>query len=914
MRSSHQIAIALLVSSALTPLVQARAQVTTAQTAPASPSDSPVSEVVVTGHTLSEQRSVQVKERSDLISDNLSANEAGSLPDYGLGQALKRLPGISMVINNGRGEEQYMTIRGLSPDYNSTTIDGVAMPSTELGSTSAATSTASGRTVSYDVLPTSMAKTVNVFKSWSPELPSDAIGGVTNIVTRSAFDVPTSFLAGKVLYAYWDDEPRWHNYSPSGEAEFTASDRFGSHNQFGALFSATYYRRASSSWDTVSNGTQGFYPYAGGTQTVSATTLAPSTSVAGLTNVPGQTGWLNYDDVRTRESLFGKLEYQADGLKVHATAGYFDHLLNEDRNNQYLDSSGKATFVSATTGSFATGTASAGYDHYNVDRRITYGEIGGDYDFHNGWLINATVNLSGGRYNQSSIDDSFSYNKAASALAFNYATSTTGPAVFAPLTDANYLSAANYSLAYHQFAQNHGATLTPVFKLDAAWNEGPGESGLGARLGAFDRNLSNNGATVQTRYDAPSGVTIASLGSNYLYLTPYNGGGQQALISSPGDVAAYFNSNQSLFTLDSGNLSASTIGTYKLREDLAAGYGILDYRAARYYVSFGVRYEVTDETVQNYLPSSFTSSSKATSFTQATTTNNYARLLPALNASYDLTSSLKARLGVSQDLARPDYSQLAQNSSIAVSTVATAQTIGLATQTISNPKLIPRESTNYDLSLEWYPTSKMLFSLSTFYKEIKHEIVTVSNQQIGVVEPGEPGVYTVTTTQAQNVDGAQVQGVEMGVIVPHFDGFAWPLNSFGISANTSFNDFDASHIVMTDGSLRHLPGLISSAKNIDNVSLLFDQYPLDGDLAFNHTSKMPYSFSSTNAALDQWYGASNRLDFQLRYHITTSMSAVVQIQNITNDTPVRLTGPGVNIYSETLENGRAFFFGFDAKL
>jgi outer membrane receptor protein involved in Fe transport len=76
---------------------------------------------------------------------------------------------------------------------------------------------------------------------------------------------------------------------------------------------------------------------------------------------------------------------------------------------------------------------------------------------------------------------------------------------------------------------------------------------------------------------------------------------------------------------------------------------------------------------------------------------------------------------------------------------------------------------------------------------------------------------------------------------------------------------------------------------------------------------MPYSFSSTNAALDQWYGDSNRLDWQLRYHITKSMSAVVQVQNITNDTPVRLTGPSVNIYSETLENGRAFFFGLDAK-
>jgi TonB-dependent receptor len=723
----------LLATSALTPLAHAQT-VGEAPAAHASIASAQVNEVVVTGHALAEQRSVQTKAQSNLVSDNLSADEAGSLPDFGLGQALKRLPGISMVINNGRGEEQYMTIRGLSPDYNSTTLDGIPMPSTELGSTSASTSTASGRTTSYDVLPTSMAKSVNVFKSWEADLPSDAIGGVTNIVTRSAFDAPRGFFAAKGQFAYWDDEPRWHAYSPSGEAEFTASDRFGSQGQFAALLSGTYYRRVSSSWDTVSNGTQGFYPYTGGVQTLSPTILTPSTNVnaLGLLNVPGQTGWLNYDDIRTRQSIYGKLEYQGERLKLHLTGGYFDHFLNEDRNSNYLDTSGKASLTSPTTGSFAAGSASEGYDHYNVDRRITFGELGGEYDVSNGWVIDATANLSGSRYNQSSIDDSFSSKAAASTLAFNYLTSTTGPAVFTPLNNAAFLNAANYTLSYHQLADSNGTTLAPIFKVDALWNDGPGTRGLGARLGAFDRNLSDNGSATQTRYDAPSGVSIASLGPNYLYLTPYNSHGQQVLISSPGDIAAYFNANSGLFKLDAGNLSASTIGNYKLREDLAAAYGVLDYRADRYYLSAGLRYESTSETIENYIPSAFTSTSSATSFSQTTTKSTYGRWLPAFNAYYDVSNDVKVRLGVSQNLARPDYSQLAQNTSVTVSTVATNTVTGIATQSIANPKLIPRESTNYDLSFEWYPTSKMQLSVALFDKEIAHEIVTVSNQQLAL--------------------------------------------------------------------------------------------------------------------------------------------------------------------------------------
>jgi TonB-dependent receptor len=916
MRLSNKVTALLFATSALTACSQAIAQ----EVAGASPSkdgasaEAGVSEVVVTGHTLAEQRAVAVKARSPLVSDNLSADEAGSLPDYGLGQALKRLPGISMVINNGRGEEQYMTIRGLSPDYNSTTLDGMPMPSTELGSTSAATSTASGRTTSYDVLPTSMAKTVNVFKSWQADLPSDAIGGVTNIVTRSAFDVPKSFVAIKAQYADWDDQPRWHSKSPSGEAEFSASDRFGSEGQFGALFSATYYRRVSSSWDTVSNGTQGFYAYGGSPQTLAATTLKPSTDASGLTNVPGQTGWLSYDDIRTRTSLYGKLEYKGSGLKAHLTAGYFDHFLYEDRSSQYLDTSGPATFKTATTGSYAGGTASIGGDHYSIDRRLTFGEIGAEYDFHNGWTVDGAFNLSGGRYNQSSVDDSLSYSGAASTLALAYATSTKGPAMFTPTTNANYLNPNSYTLTYHQIADNAGSTLTPMLKLDAQWNEGPGTTGLGFRAGIFSRALTNKGGTVQTRYDAPAGVTIAALGSNYLYLTPYNGGGQKELVASPGDIAAYFAANPNLFKLNSGNLSASTIGGYTLKEDLTAGYAMVDYRGDRYYVSAGLRYENTDQTVQNYQPSTFTSSSTATSFTQATTKTSYGRLLPAFNANYDLTQGLKARLGVSQNLARPDYSQLAQNTSVTVTTVATSTVTGIASQAISNPKLIPRQSTNYDLSLEWYPTPKTLVSLALFDKRIAHEIVTVSNQQLGVVEPGQAGVYTVTTTQAQNVDNAEVRGVELAFVVPHFDRLPAPLRYFGLSANASFNDFKPSHILMTDGSLRQLPGLISSAKNVDNVSLLFDLAPIDSVLAFNHTSKMPYSFSTTNAALDQWYGDSDRMDFQLRYHVTKRIAITFQVQNITNNTPTRLTGPNLNIYSETLENGRAYFLGFDMKL
>ncbi len=903
---------ALMGSAAVLAVAGLSATSVQAQTTAAPPAPVDDTIVVVTGHSLAEKRAVELKRKSDLVSDNLSSDEFGSLPDYGLGQALKRLPGVSMVINNGRGEEQYMTIRGLSPNYNTTTIDGIQLPSTELGSTSASSSTASGRTTSYDVLPSSFAKAVNVFKSWEPDLPADAIGGVTNIVTLSPFDRPGFFADGGAKAADWQDKPRWHSNSPSGEGDLTIGDTFGPGKKFGALVSASYYRRASSSWDTVSNGTQAFYHYTGGKETLAPVTVAPSTDLDGLTNVPGQTGWLNYDDVRTRETLFGKLEYRSDGLDATLTGGFAEHILNEDRNSQYLDTSGNATLTSPDTGTYASGSASAAYDHYLINRQIEYVQADAKYQFANDVHLSLVANYAHGIYNQASVDDSFTYSGTAGSLALSYLTSTTSRALFTPNSDAGFLNPANYTLNYHQFADSHGDSRAPTFKVEAGWHDQAGADGLGYRVGAVWRDLVESGYATQERYDAPKGVTMAALGQD-IYLSPYDGEGQQFLVANPANTANYYNANANLLTADASNLSASSIGNYTLEEKTLSPYGMLTYRASRLYASAGLRVESTDQSVMNYLPSSFVSSSKATSFAAQTAQSHYSKVLPAINVAYDIAKGFKLRAGASTTIARADYSQLAQNSSLTVSSVATATVPGIATQTISNPALKPRVSDNYDLSLEWYGHHDILLSAGLFDKHITEEIVTLNNIQTGVKEPGAVGVYTVTTTQSQNSGPENARGIEVDAVVPSFYFLPGYLTHFGFSGNVSLNQYDPSVIRMSDGTLRRLPGLISSTRGIENASLLFNDGPWDGRLAYNHTGRMPYSFSTSNAGLDQWYGASDVVDLQLRYHVNKQLALVFQGQNLTNNKPVRLTGPGVNIYSETLENGRSFFAGVDFK-
>jgi TonB-dependent receptor len=216
-----------LLSLSITQALAQAAQLPEPPTASATsvPAAEVLNAVVITGRALSARKGIAEKRAERVVSDGVSSDEIGSIPDFGLGEALERVAGVSMIVNNGRGESQYMTTRGLNPDYNTVTIDGVALPGTET----------TRRVVSMDVIPASVAKAVQVYKTFTPEMDGNAIGGVTNLKTRSAFDKMGLHTSIRADAADWTSRPRAAKNSPSGELELTTSNTFGEHNQFGML-------------------------------------------------------------------------------------------------------------------------------------------------------------------------------------------------------------------------------------------------------------------------------------------------------------------------------------------------------------------------------------------------------------------------------------------------------------------------------------------------------------------------------------------------------------------------------------------------------------------------------------------------------------------------------------------------------
>jgi len=146
----------------------------------------------------------------------------------------------------------------------------------------------------------------------------------------------------------------------------------------------------------------------------------------------------------------------------------------------------------------------------------------------------------------------------------------------------------------------------------------------------------------------------------------------------------------------------------------------------------GARYETTDSSSANNLlvPTAVSwqddndfrvERPEAGNETLLTGSGRYHNLLPNLDFDIALTDSIKGRFSYSKTIARPSYEQLSAGATPngpGGSTLLGA--IGSGSQ--NNPGLLPLESDNFDLSLEYYFSDKGYVSVAGFFKNVENFI------------------------------------------------------------------------------------------------------------------------------------------------------------------------------------------------
>lgn len=149
-------------------------------------------EMVVVGVRQAEMNSRETERNKNIFSSVIAQDDAGNFADQNVAESLQRLPGITLQKSEGEGK--FVTVRGLGPGFVSVSMNG-----NELASSSSDT-----RAFALDAVPADLLSSIEVFKSLTPDMDLNSIGGTVNVKTVSAFDRKRNSFRGSAQMSRQD--------------------------------------------------------------------------------------------------------------------------------------------------------------------------------------------------------------------------------------------------------------------------------------------------------------------------------------------------------------------------------------------------------------------------------------------------------------------------------------------------------------------------------------------------------------------------------------------------------------------------------------------------------------------------------------------------------------------------------------
>lgn len=149
-------------------------------------------ELIVLGVRQAELNSRETERSKNIFSSVIAQDDAGNFADQNVAESLQRLPGITLQKSEGEGK--FVTVRGLGPGFVSVSMNG-----NELASSSSDT-----RAFALDAVPADLLSAIEVFKSLTPDMDLNSIGGSVNVKTVTAFDRKQDSLRGSMQLSQQD--------------------------------------------------------------------------------------------------------------------------------------------------------------------------------------------------------------------------------------------------------------------------------------------------------------------------------------------------------------------------------------------------------------------------------------------------------------------------------------------------------------------------------------------------------------------------------------------------------------------------------------------------------------------------------------------------------------------------------------
>jgi TonB-dependent receptor len=832
--------------------------------------------VTVTGIRRGIEGAISVKKDATSIVEAISAEDIGKLPDVSIAESIARLPGLAAQRVGGRA--QVISVRGLSPDFSTTLLNGREQ-----------VSTGDNRSVEFDQYPSELLSGVTIYKTPDASLIGQGLSGTIDMQTVR----PLSFSGRTVAM--------------NARMEKNSLGTIANAHSTGNRFSVSYI-------DQFLNRTLGV---AIGFAHLDSPVLAHETGMYepwktdARSGVPA--GTYIMDGIKSvgrsgdnkRDGLMGVLQYRPSKDWTSTVDMYASNFRREETANQievnlsgYNGNTPQAMNYSPVTtanGVLTGGTANNVYPlvrgMYN-DRHDQIRATGWNNEFHfDGFKLVADVSYSKARRDELSLENNAQISSAAagddSTPFLDKMALTFGTGGFPTLRGTrDYSNPANLYIRNTIYGSGYGKTPhvddeLKSFKLAANI---PLNGDIGSYIASVNVGVNYSDRDKSKRQPEGNinmkgaGFTIPS----ELQYSPVDLGFSGSGIIPAWNVPAVVSKYMSFAPTDTESYLISK--AWEVKEKITTGFIQAnldhDYGAFSLRGNVGVQAQRTEQSsAAKYWDGTAPAGSQIKPVNDG---KSYTDVLPSMNLAFAFDHDQTVRFAAAKQVARPRVDQMRSALDFGVSNVD-FKPGGSG----GNAQLDPWRANALDLSYEKYFGKKAYLAAGIFHKKLTSYIYTqtqtydFSKYIPGTIAKTPFGNYTAP----YNGQGGSLKGVELSGSLP-LNMITPVLDGFGIVASTSYSD---SSITIQDPSSSigqdiPLPGL---SKRTTNLTVYYEKDGFEARVSQRKRSDFVGEIGNFSAdrALRYVVG-ENVVDLQLGYTFNSGMlknvGLLLQVNNLTN--------------------------------
>jgi len=896
----HGSALAALALAANPALAQD--QGAAAATAPAaedaSAADTEAPAIVVTGFRESLSSALNIKRNETSAIDAIKAEDIAEFPDLNLAESLQRIPGVAISRVNGEGRN--ISVRGLGPEYTRVRINGMEAIGTT-GGTDNSGGVNRGRGFDFNIFSSDLFNSLAVRKTATADVEEGSLGATVDLTIARPFDYKKPTATVSVQGSY-NDLARKVTPRVSGLVTKSNDDE-----TFGVLLSMAYEeRRLIEEGANITRWT--FGGFNGGFSPLST---LPGKTIAQINDSNPDTalfhpripGLVSYDIRQKRLGAAVSLQFRPADSTLISIDGLYSRLDGTRQEAQFQAISfsrggtGKPqTIIRTGTVDADNNIVSGTFDNVDLrvqsrfDRLVTdFYEITGNLEQEFGDKLKF-VGLVG--YSNSAFKNPIQTTvtlDAANTANFKYDFSTRFPAIVPGVDVTNPAT----------FAFTNGTsevrirpqTVDNTFTTGKGFLEFEASDAVKLKAGVDWRKFTYD-STERRRLQAETVVqtlTAAQIAAATTQFTGFGRGLDLPAGTPTGFVVpdlAKFADLYGIYTnplyATGGIENATARGSFVTVEEKDLGaWGMTEFNLRDIGLPVrgdaGVRWVRTKQ-----FSTGFASQGATINLVEAK--RSYDNFLPSANLVIDVTDDLLVRLAAAKTLARAGIASLSPGGNINISG-------GNRTFSSGNPDLKPTKSTNFDASIEWYPTHGAIYAVAGFYKDIGTFVQSLSTS-VPFSGLGLPTSLLTGTglsssdifivNQPVNSSGGKLKGFEVNVQQP-FSFLPGALANFGVLANFTYVKSDIKYLTNAAGTAFVTAPLVGLSKKAANGTLYYedDKFSIRGSVAYR--SKYLTAVPGTEGNAYNGTNSTVNVDAQVSYTVNDHLKLSVEGINLTDE-------------------------------